>query len=84
MGVVQILDFVQEGRHLLNLIHTYDSRALIVGFEDLREDMRVPLQIEPRPAFLEVENPCIRVRNSLEQCGFSGLPRSEEEANLVP
>ena len=24
IGVVQILDFIQEGRHLLNLIHTDD------------------------------------------------------------
>ena len=83
IGVIQILDLIQEGRHLLDLIHAYGRRAPAFCFKDLREDMRVALQFQPRSAFLEVEDPGICVRNPLEQCGFPGLPSPEEQADLV-
>jgi hypothetical protein len=84
ISVVQILDFVQEGRNFLNLVHTYDSRGPFVGLQDLCEDVGVSLKIQPCSPFLEVEDPGIRVRQSLQQRGFSGLPRSEQQANFVP
>ncbi len=67
----------------MDFIHAHDHRGSVVGFKDLGKNMGIALHFQPYPAFLEVENPGICVRNALEQCGFSGLPRPKEQAYLT-
>jgi len=83
VSIMQILDFIQEGRHLLDLIHTDHRWTAVFGLQHLGECVGVTLQLQPGPAFLKIEDPCVCLSDALQQGGFSRLPRPEKQPYLV-